>query len=189
CISKGPGPRGGCCRRASSAGPRAKQRPSSCLLGLWRNRRDSNPRYSFPYTGLAILHLQPLGHDSGSQALGCGTLTILVPGCKGPGGDHRGASPECREIHGPRARGPNFERRVRAQAHLELRGGVQRGRLPPMSEAPRASEAHSPATPPMQREPPAEPLGATPRGSALWAYGRQLAQEIFGLTLGLFVGL
>ena len=29
-----------------------------------RRERDSNPRYSFPYTGLANLRLQPLGHLS-----------------------------------------------------------------------------------------------------------------------------
>ena len=33
-------------------------------MNVWRRGRDSNPRYSCPYTGLANLRLQPLGHLS-----------------------------------------------------------------------------------------------------------------------------
>src|SRR5215468_2300708 len=36
--------------------------------GVWRRRRDSNPRYGFrPYNGLANRRLQPLGHVSGTN--------------------------------------------------------------------------------------------------------------------------
>jgi hypothetical protein len=33
----------------------------------WRRRRDSNPRYSFPYTAFPMLRLQPLGHPSDNE--------------------------------------------------------------------------------------------------------------------------
>ena len=32
--------------------------------GRWRRRRDSNPRYSFPYGTLAMCWFQPLTHSS-----------------------------------------------------------------------------------------------------------------------------
>ncbi len=32
----------------------------------WRRERDSNPRYGYPYNGLANRRLQPLGHLSKS---------------------------------------------------------------------------------------------------------------------------
>ena len=35
----------------------------------WRRGRDSNPRYGFPYAGLANLCLKPLGHLSARQEL------------------------------------------------------------------------------------------------------------------------
>ncbi len=34
----------------------------------WRRRRDSNPRYSFPYTAFPMLRLQPLGHPSDNES-------------------------------------------------------------------------------------------------------------------------
>ena len=34
------------------------------LNGSWRRRRDSNPRYSFPYGTLAMCWFQPLTHSS-----------------------------------------------------------------------------------------------------------------------------
>ena len=35
----------------------------------WRRRRDSNPRYGFPYTHFPGVRLQPLGHPSSARAL------------------------------------------------------------------------------------------------------------------------
>ena len=51
-------------------------------IGLWRRRRDSNPRYGLsPYNGLANRRLQPLGHVSGASL--CRALTA-----HGSTGDH-----------------------------------------------------------------------------------------------------
>ncbi len=40
------------------------QKVASCTE--WRRERDSNPRYGYPYNGLANRRLQPLGHLSKS---------------------------------------------------------------------------------------------------------------------------
>jgi hypothetical protein len=44
----------------------------------WRRGGDSNPRYGFPYAGLANLCFQPLSHLSDGAWYQCGTLN-----CKG----------------------------------------------------------------------------------------------------------
>jgi hypothetical protein len=44
------------------------QRPRLCIL-IWRRERDSNPRYSFPYTRFPGVLLQPLGHLSGMKMI------------------------------------------------------------------------------------------------------------------------
>ncbi len=64
----------GSLRGTGRAAPRRAFDPCICfarlrLLSLasragWRRGRDSNPRYGFPYAGLANLCLQPLGHLS-----------------------------------------------------------------------------------------------------------------------------
>lgn len=45
----------------------------------WRRERDSNPRYSFPYTRFPGVRLRPLGHPSGAAQ-----ATRRRSGRKGP---------------------------------------------------------------------------------------------------------
>ena len=56
-------------RSASEGVLPVRRAPRDAVSGVaaaagWRRGRDSNPRYSFPYAGLANLCLQPLGHLS-----------------------------------------------------------------------------------------------------------------------------
>ena len=52
-------------RAGSNAGIHKKTRSMCCgFLSFWRRERDSNPRYSFPYTHFPGALLQPLGHLS-----------------------------------------------------------------------------------------------------------------------------
>ena len=44
---------------------------------LWRRRRDSNPRYGFPYDALAKRWFQPLTHVSG-----CGRGAAIAGGMR-----------------------------------------------------------------------------------------------------------
>lgn len=49
--------------------PKRHKKPALCagFHGFWRRERDSNPRYSFPYTHFPGALLQPLGHLSSSE--------------------------------------------------------------------------------------------------------------------------
>ena len=43
---------------------------------VWRRERDSNPRYSFPYTRFPGVRLQPLGHPSANEFARQNIITI-----------------------------------------------------------------------------------------------------------------
>ena len=59
-------------------------------LEIWRRRRDSNPRYGFPYDALAKRWFQPLTHVSG-----CGVPGAIASGGRAINRAHRGIAVHC----------------------------------------------------------------------------------------------
>src|SRR5690606_9246062 len=126
--------RAGACTRGPTPAKRARSRTwqvsgspgQRCRFTSWRRGRDSNPRYGFPYAGLANLCLPPLGHLSAREG-GQHSCRSRTPLRRRGGGEAGGRSPRDRPAR-------PLRRRVAGPAHgappgsrLDLAGPVDGG--------------------------------------------------------------